>query len=87
MPSITNIIVIPEFLALEKFNSFLNDNQITHTNVLSNYEDLPSGHALLFDLKLDQRINESFANKPKLYEAVLVIFGFQFIDWYCTFNL
>jgi len=49
---------------------FLNDNEITPTDYLFYIDEvLPSEQVFLFDLKLVQRINESFANKPELHEA------------------
>ncbi|AES76181.2 putative TIR domain, winged helix-turn-helix DNA-binding domain-containing protein [Medicago truncatula] len=74
IPSITCIIIVPDYVVHEKF-LFLNGKEITLTDRLFYYVDHDDdvviwGHAFLFDLKLEQRINESFANETdELYEA------------------
>ncbi|XP_024641875.1 probable WRKY transcription factor 19 [Medicago truncatula] len=71
IPSITCIILIPEFAAIKKFNLFVNGNELIGSGYLFDYKGtvLPSEHAFLFDMNLDDHIDESFGNKPELYEA------------------
>ncbi|RHN52357.1 putative TIR domain, P-loop containing nucleoside triphosphate hydrolase [Medicago truncatula] len=69
IPSITCIIVIPESVEIEKFNVFLNDKEITTMECLLYPKDISPGHSILFDMKLDENIYESFANKSELYGA------------------
>jgi len=68
--TITCIFLIPESLGIEGLDLFLNGKEITLPSFFTNYEEtVPSRHAILFDLKLDQCIKKSFERKPELYEA------------------
>jgi hypothetical protein len=69
IPSITCIIIVPEYVVHEQF-LFLNGNRLFYYVDDDDDDVVIWGHAFLFDLKLDQGINESFANEPdELYEA------------------
>jgi hypothetical protein len=72
IPSITCIILIPESAVIKNFNLFVNGFEYIGSGYLFNYHGtvLPSGHAFLFDMNLDDHIDESFGNKLELYDAV-----------------
>jgi len=61
IPSITSILIIPETLDIEEINLFVNGYKCTLSESLFYYSNfLPSEHAFLFDLKLEEQIKFMF---------------------------